>query len=114
MVAADFGVAERGALLGPAVHLDDVESRSIVSGAAKLAGPAPAAHSRASSSRLIASSCRTLDHLCARSHDPTVDGARVPSNNDPAAPARRTATSSMLSPPTSIAPITVSAFAPLF
>jgi len=40
-----------------------------------------------------------LDHLCARSHDPTVEGARVPSNNEPAAPARSTATSSMLSPP---------------
>ena len=54
-----------------------------------------------------------MDHLWARSHDPTVLGALVPSNNEPAAPARRTATSSMLSPPASIDPITVSAFAPL-
>ena len=91
-----------------------VESRSIVSGALRSAGPAPAAHSRASSSRLTASSCRTLDHLCARSHDPTVEGARVPSNSELAAPARSTATSSMLSPPASIDPITVSALAPLF
>lgn len=91
-----------------------VESRSIVSGAARSAGPAPAAHNRASSSRLIASSCRTLDHVCARSHDPTVEGALVPSNSDAAAPARRAATSSMLSPPVSNVPITDKAFAPLF
>jgi len=52
--------------------------------------------------------------LCERSHDPTVDGARVPSNKALAAPARSTATSSMLSPPASIDPITDSAFAPLF
>jgi hypothetical protein len=86
----------------------------MVSGAARSAGPAPAAHSRASSSRLTASNCRTLDHLCARSHVPTVDGALVRSNNAPVAPARRTATSSMLSPPVSIEPITVNAFVPLF
>jgi uncharacterized membrane protein len=55
-----------------------------------------------------------LDHLRARSHDPTVDGAVVALNNDAAAPARSTATSSMLSPPASIDPITVSAFPPLF
>jgi hypothetical protein len=90
-----------------------VESMSIVSGALRSAGPAPAAHSRASSSRLTASSCRTLDHLCARSHDPIVDGARVTSNSELVAPDRRTATSSMLSPPASIDPITVNAFVPL-
>jgi hypothetical protein len=55
-----------------------------------------------------------LDHLCARSHDPTVEGARVPSNNEPAAPARSTATSSILSPPARIDPTTDSALAPLF
>jgi hypothetical protein len=55
----------------------------------------------------------TLDHLCARNHDPIVDGARMPSNNEPVAPARSTATSSMLSPPASIDPITVNAFVPL-
>ncbi len=91
-----------------------VESRSIVSGPDRFAGPAPQAHKRASSSRLIASYCRTLDHLCARSQLPTVDGARVASNSSPAAPARRTATSSMLSPPASIDPTTVSALVPLF
>ena len=91
-----------------------VESRSIVSGATRSSGPAPAAHSRARSSRQIASSCRTLDHLCARSHDPTVEGARVASNNKPVAPDRKMATSSMLSPPASIAPITVNAFVPQF
>jgi len=52
--------------------------------------------------------------LCAGSHDPTGDGARVPSNNEPAAPARSTSTSSTLSPPASIDPITDTAFAPLF
>ena len=86
----------------------------MVSGAPRSAGPAPAAHNRASSPRLTASSCRTLDHLCARSHVPIVDGARVASNSSPQAPARSTATSSMLSPPASIDPITVNAFVPLF
>jgi hypothetical protein len=52
--------------------------------------------------------------LCARSHDPTVDGALVSSNIFAEAPARSTAVSSMLSPPASIDPTTVSAFAPLF
>jgi hypothetical protein len=52
--------------------------------------------------------------LCARSHDPIMEGALVPSNSDAAAPARSTATSSMLSPPVSIDPITDNAFAPLF
>ena len=55
-----------------------------------------------------------MDHLCARSHTPIVEGARVTSNSSPAAPARSTAVSSMLSPPASIDPITVDAFAPLF
>lgn len=85
----------------------------MVSGALRSSGPAPAAHNRANSSRLTASSCRTLDHLCARSHDPTVEGARVSSNSAPDAPERSTATSSMLSAPASIEPITVNAFAPL-
>ncbi|HVA61387.1 MAG TPA: hypothetical protein VNG13_12755 [Mycobacteriales bacterium] len=43
-----------------------------------------------------------MHHWNARSHDPTVDGARVSSNSSPVAPAR------------SIDPITVSAFAPPF
>jgi hypothetical protein len=43
-----------------------------------------------------------------------VDGARVASNSSPQAPARSTATSSRLSPPASIDPITVNAFVPLF
>lgn len=93
-----------------------VESRSIVSGALRSSGPAPAAHNRDSSSRLTASSCRTLDHLCARSQLPTVDGARVASNNELLAPARSTATTSMLSmlsPPASIDPTTDSALVPL-
>jgi len=54
-----------------------------------------------------------LDHLKARSHDPTVEGARVALNSSPAAPARRIAVSSMLSPPASIDPSTVSALLPL-
>jgi hypothetical protein len=36
--------------------------------------------------------------LWARSYEPTVEGALVSSNNDPAAPALMTAVSSMLSP----------------
>ncbi len=55
-----------------------------------------------------------MDHLCALSHDPIVDGALVTSNSSTAAPARSTATSSTLSPPASTDPITVSAFVPLF
>ncbi len=51
------------------------QSRSIVNGANRSTGPAPAAQSRASSSRETASSWRTSDHLCARSLDPSVDGA---------------------------------------
>jgi hypothetical protein len=42
-----------------------------------------------------------------------VEGARVASNNETEAPDRSTARSSMLSPPASIDPITVSAFVPL-
>jgi len=37
--------------------------------------------SRLSNSRLVAPCWRTSDHLCARSHDPIVDGALVASNN---------------------------------
>src|SRR5680860_789022 len=85
---------------------------STVNGAARSAGPRPAAQPRTSVSRATASSWRTLDHLNARSHVPIVDGARVSSNNSGAAPARSTSTSSMLSPPASIAPTTVTAFAP--
>ncbi len=61
----------------------------------------------------MASCCRTLLHLWARSHVPIVDGARVASNSSPAAPARSTSVSSMLSPPASIVPITVRALHPL-
>jgi len=91
-----------------------VESTSIVNGAARSAGPSPAAHAARMVWRVTASSCRTLDHVNARSHVPTVDGASTPSNSSGAAPARSTSTSSMLSPPASIDPITVDAFAPQF
>src|SRR5680860_1302857 len=59
---------------------------STVNGAARSAGPRPAAQPRTSVSRATASSWRTLDHLNARSHVPIVDGARVSSNNSGAAP----------------------------
>jgi hypothetical protein len=49
-----------------------------------------------------------------RSHDPIVDGARVVSNSLLVAPARSSAVSSMLSPPATMEPITVSALVPLF
>jgi hypothetical protein len=49
-----------------------------------------------------------------RSQDPIVEGARVVSNNVLVAPARSSSVSSMLSPPASMDPITVSALAPLF
>lgn len=49
-----------------------------------------------------------------RSHVPTVDGARTPSNSAGAAPARSTSVSSMQSPPASAAPTTVNAFEPEF
>jgi hypothetical protein len=114
VVATDLGIAERGALLPTPVDGTIEESKSTVNGPPRSTGPAPAAHSRASSSLETASSSRTLDHLWARSHDPTVDGALVSSNNTPAAPARNRAVSSMLSPPASIDPITVNAFALLF
>ena len=45
---------------------------------------------------------------------PTVEGARAALYNEPAAPARSTAMSSMLSPPARIDPTTDSALAPLF
>jgi hypothetical protein len=90
-----------------------VESRSIVSAPARSAGPAPAAHNPASSSRETASSWRTLCHAKARSQLPIVEGARVASNSFPVAPARSAAVSSMQSPPASIEPITVSALDPL-
>ncbi len=41
----------------------------MVTGPTRSAGPAPADHNRASSSRDTASSWRTLDHLWARSYD---------------------------------------------
>ena len=91
-----------------------MESRSNVNGPAGSTGPAPAAHNRASSSRVTASSSRTLDHLNARSHDPIVDGARSWSNSSPVAPACSSAVSATESPPSSIDPITVNAFVPLF
>jgi hypothetical protein len=91
-----------------------VESRSIVSGADRSTGPAPAAHCRANNSRETASSWRTLCHRKSRSQVPIVDGARDRSNNCGNAPTRSNAVSSMLSPPASIAPITVIALMPLF
>jgi hypothetical protein len=91
-----------------------VESRSIVNGPAGSTGPAPAAHNRASSSRVTASNSRTPAHLNARNHDPMVDGARVWSNSSPVAPACSSAVSATESPPSSIDPTTVSAFVALF
>ena len=84
----------------------------MINDAARSVGPNPAAHARTSVWRVTTSNWRMLDQVNARSHVPIVDGARTWSNSTGAAPARSTSTSSMLSPPASIAPSTVTAFAP--
>jgi hypothetical protein len=75
-------------------------------------GPSPAAQARASTTRDTASSMRTVAQMNPRSHVPIVDAARVAVNTLRAAPARSTATSSIESPPASIAPMMVSALIP--
>ncbi|GEL18460.1 hypothetical protein PA7_22970 [Pseudonocardia asaccharolytica DSM 44247 = NBRC 16224] len=69
-----------------------IESRSTVSGPVGSAGPAPAAPSRARSSRETASSSRTFDHLNARSQHPIVEDARTWSNSPAPAPPRSAST----------------------
>ena len=89
-----------------------MESRSIWTSAPG-AGPVPAAQARASSSRATASRDRTSPKLNERRQVPSVEGARA-GNTSPAAPARITSTSSMLSAPASIPPIIVIALTPTF
>ena len=77
-----------------------VESRSMVNGASP--GPAPAAHARASNSRLTRSSWRTWPHLKLRRKVPRVGGAlTVPPRVRAVPPVRNALASSMQSPPAS-------------
>ena len=115
VVAADLGVAERGALLAAAVDRHDrgVQVDRQRPGQISWAGagrPQPG-------QQLPADRVELPDVGPLVRPQPRPDRRRAPGCRRTAlaaAPARSSAVSSMLSPPASIDPITVSAFAPLF